>query len=203
MCGLFVIVHDEKIALIHQTARVFLMKATQSHRTPSSAWQGCLDMATAHGTISQICVAYLNFDDFASTPQDHSSQDGFTQQDKGYNLVDYAALHWVAHYTSQPSESAKDAQKAAQNLCDTSLPQKSYWFKIYCESTYLKGFDGWTGLGIASLFGLEYVVEGFLHEGAGLNAQAGGSSNALQAASSVGHDQVLQILLDKGAHINA
>jgi len=78
MCGLFVIVHDEKIALIHQTARVFLMKATQSYRTSLSVWQGCLDMATAYGTISQICVAYLNFDDFASTPQDHLSQDGFT-----------------------------------------------------------------------------------------------------------------------------
>jgi len=54
------------------------MKATQSYRTSLSVWQGCLDMATAYGTISQICVAYLNFDDFASTPQDHLSQDGFT-----------------------------------------------------------------------------------------------------------------------------
>ncbi len=159
-------------------------------------------MATAHGTISQICLTYLNFDEFASTPQDHFSQNGFTQRkDISYNFLDYAAINWVAHYTSQPSEFAKYAQKAAQNLCDISLSQQSYWFKIYCESRYLR-FKDWTSLGIASLFGLRTIVEGYPHEGADVNAQAGDYGNALQAASHQGNDQVVQMLLDKGADVN-
>ena len=42
-----------------------------------------------------------------------------------------------------------------------------------------------------------------LDKGADVNAQGGWYGNALQAASSRGHEKVVQILLDKGAEINA
>ena len=194
ICGLFISIHDGKISLIHQTAREFLLRTKESPSYPGK-WEGCLDMATAQGKISQICLAYLNFDDFAGTPQSHSSQNSYAQrEDECYHLLDYAAVNWAAHYSSQPSEFAKNAQKAAQKLCNTSLPQQSYWFRIYCESEYLR-FEGWTSLGIASLLGLRYVVETFLNERADVNAQGGEYGNALQAASRGGHDQVVQILL--------
>ncbi|KAA6407760.1 MAG: hypothetical protein FRX48_08598 [Lasallia pustulata] len=54
MCGLFVSVRDGKVSLIHQTAREFLIGNTELPELRSGKWQGCLDMATAHGTISQI-----------------------------------------------------------------------------------------------------------------------------------------------------
>ncbi|KAA6412660.1 MAG: hypothetical protein FRX48_03652 [Lasallia pustulata] len=54
MCGLFVSVRDGKVSLIHQTAREFLVRNTELPELRSGKWQGCLDMATAHGTISQI-----------------------------------------------------------------------------------------------------------------------------------------------------
>ena len=201
MCGLFVNVHDGKISLIHQTARDFLMKTNESHCTPSSGWQGCLHMATAHGTISQICLTYLNFDDFARMPQNDSRR--YRQrEDETYPLLEYAAINWAAHYAFQPSEVAKDTQKAAQKLCDTSLPQQSYWFEIYCESRHLPS-DDWTSVGIASLLGLRDVVEGFLDEGANVNAQGRFCGNALTAASSEGHDQVVQILIGNRADVNA
>ena len=41
-----------------------------------------------------------------------------------------------------------------------------------------------------------------LNKGANVNAQGGRYGNALYAASSGGHDQVVQILLDKEADIN-
>ena len=201
ICGLFISIHDGKISLIHQTAREFLLRTKESPSYPDK-WEGCLDMATAHGKISQICLAYLNFDDFAGTPQNHSSQNSYAREDKCYHLLNYAAVNWAAHYSSQPSEFAKNAQKAAQKLCNTSLPQQSYWFKIYCESEYLR-FEAWTSLGIASLLGLRYVVETFLNERADVNAQGGEYGNALQAASKGGHDQVVQMLLAEGADVNA
>ena len=42
-----------------------------------------------------------------------------------------------------------------------------------------------------------------LDKGAEVNAQGGGYGNALQAASSGGHETVVQMLLDKGAEVNA
>ena len=183
MCGLFVSIHDGKISLIHQTAREFLVRSTELPELQSGKWQGYLDMATAHCTMSQICLDYLNFNNFASISVDQQDQDDFTQQgDKPYSLLDYAALNWAIHYVSQDSERAKDSWSAAKNLCNILLPQQSYWFKMYCKSIHLESKD-WTSLGIASLLGLKYVAESFLNEGADVNAQAGDYGNALQAAS--------------------
>jgi ankyrin repeat protein len=42
-----------------------------------------------------------------------------------------------------------------------------------------------------------------LEKGADVNAQGGYFGNALQAASSGGHDSVVTLLLDKGADVNA
>ena len=70
MCGLFVSIHDGKVSLIHQTAREFLVQNTELPKLQSGKWQGYLDMATAYCTISQVCLDYLNFDDFASISVD-------------------------------------------------------------------------------------------------------------------------------------
>ena len=202
MCGLFVSVHDEKVSLIHQTAREFLVRNTESPELQSGKWQGYLDMAMAHCTMSQVCLDYLNFDDFASISVDQLDHHDCPQQgDKPY-LLNYAALNWAIHYVSQDSERAKDSWSAAKNLCNILLPQHSYWFKMYCDSTYLESKD-WTSLGIASLLGLKYVVESFLNEGADVNAQGGRYGNALQKASEGGHDKVVQMLLNKGSDIDA
>ncbi|KAK3174277.1 hypothetical protein OEA41_001521 [Lepraria neglecta] len=201
MCGLFVSVHDGKLSLIHQTAREFLIRTSKSGSAHSHKWKGCLDMATAHGTISRICLDYLNFQDVASTHQSQLGQGRHAEPKNECYLLDYAANNWAAHYTSQPAELAKDSQKAAKKLCNTSSPP-GYWFPLYCGSSYMEP-SGWTELGIASLLGLTYVTEGFLNEGADVNAQGGDYGNALQAASYRGHDRVVQILLDKRADINA
>jgi ankyrin repeat protein len=42
-----------------------------------------------------------------------------------------------------------------------------------------------------------------VEKGADVNAQGGRYGSALQAASARGHDQVVQLLLEKGVDINA
>jgi ankyrin repeat protein len=46
-------------------------------------------------------------------------------------------------------------------------------------------------------------VNGLLDKGAKVNAQSGEYGNALQAASSRGHEAVVKMLLDKSADVNA
>ena len=193
MCGLFVSVHDGKLFLIHQTAREFLIKTSKSASTHSHKWNGCLDMAGAHGTMSRICLDYLNFQDVASIHQSHEKSQCY--------LLNYAANNWVLHYTSQHAELAKDSQKAAEMLCSPSLPQ-GYWLHIhYGVIRYIKS-AGWTKLGIACVFGLANLAEEFLNEGADINAQGGLYGNALQAASFSNNDQIIRMLLDQGADVN-
>lgn len=217
MCGLFVSVHDGNLFLIHQTAREFLIRTSESAKSHPYKWKESLNMAAAHGTMFRTCLEYLNLEDVASIHQRECHQNGnlidglpviskrmvprAKMPETECHLLDYAAHNWATHYKFQPAELAKSSRKAAKRLCSTSLPQ-GYWFRIYCASVPM-GFSGWIELGIASLLGLTYVAEGFLNEGADVNAQSGRYGNALQVASAKGHHQIVRMLLDKGADVNA
>ena len=200
-CGLFVNVHDGRLSLIHQTAREFLTKNSKSACSSSHKWKGFLDIAAAHGTMSQICLTYLQFQDFASRDQ---SQLGhlyrYYEFAKEHHLLDYAANHWANHYNSQPTEVAKASLDAAKKLCN--MPSAQGWFLVRCISRY-RDPSGWTNLGIASNLGLVNVAEKFLDEGADDNAECSSYGRVLLTATLAGHDEVVRMLLDRGADVNA
>ena len=194
-CGLFVNVHDEKLSLIHQTAREFLTKTSNSTRGSSYKWKGCLDVAAAHGTISRICLDYLQLPDVASIREYDRRK-----LMKEYRFLGYAARHWASHYSSQPAEFARASLNAAMNLCGTSSTRG--WFLVYRTAKGLN-LSRWTNLGIASHLGLVNVAEELLNKGANGNAKCSPFGNALVTASMIGHDQMVQMLLDNGADVNA
>lgn len=211
ICGLFVSVHDGRLFLIHQTAREFLIKRPGS--ASMHKWKECLEMAAAHGTMSRICLDYLDFQDVAGYHR--SPEDEYYLRTRHHEgvlasygslgnvpaFLHYAANNWVYHYTSQPAELAKDSQEAAKRLCNASSPQ-GHWLSV-CSATRHLRYSKATELMIASLLGLTNVVEEFLSEGADVNAQSGGHGSALYAASEGGHSQIVPMLLDKGAKVNA
>lgn len=156
-------------------------------------------MAFAHGTLSRICVDYLRFQDVASIDRSQRDPDDPRPQTNECYLLDYAATNWVNHYNSQPAELAKHSRRAAMSLCSTSSPEVN-WYS-FCPHSLLN-YSKWTELEIASYFGLTYVVEGFLNDGADVNAGSGAYGSALQAASRNGYHRIVKTLLDKGADVN-
>ena len=193
ICGLFVSVHDGKLFLIHQTAREFLLGTSDSHSKDPGKWQGCLDIATAHGTMSKVCLDYLSIDDITGIDESEC-------EDGSLCLFDYAAANWPDHYTFQSSKDAKDSRDAAKMLCNRGA-SGGRWLENYHRETPKTRQR--TSLAVASLLGLVHVVQEFLTEGAEVNAQDDYYGSALQAASSRCHYQVVQVLLENGADINA
>lgn len=64
LCGLLVTVHNNTLSLLHQTVREFLTKKpTESVSPAPDQWQGCFDVASAHGILSRLCLEYLNLED--------------------------------------------------------------------------------------------------------------------------------------------
>lgn len=190
-CGLFVSIHDRKLFLIHQTAREFLTRRSELSMTQSQTWEGRIEMAAAHGTISRICLDYLTFQDVASIHQ--------SRKDECY-LLRYAANSWATHYTSQPTELIKSSQNDAVSLCNTSSPQV-YWFSIYCASRG-KNPRRWTNLGIAVYLGLTNVAEELIDRGADVDARCAHNYNVLILAIAGNNEQIVRMLLDKGADCN-
>ena len=202
LCGLFVSVHDGMVSLIHQTAREFLVSKTKLPESRSGRWQGCIDMASAHGTISQVCLDYLSLDELAGIPQEEID-DLSCAQERGnkYHLLNYAAVNWPVHYISQGEERAADSWKAAHDLCKISLPQRSCWFWTY-RFFHGNPSEHWTSLGIACLLGLRQIAERFLDEGDDINAEPIEGPTALEVAAVEGHFEFVHMLLDRGASVN-
>ena len=199
-CGLFVSVHNEKLFLIHQTAREFLTGTCDLASTEPQKWEGRLDMAAAHGTMSRICIDYLSFPDVPSLFRRRLDRGGHPKPINDCYLGHYAACNWFIQYDNQPTEVAKSSRKAAKRLCQVSSPQGD-WFSTY-SAIEGDALHGWTELGVASYLGLAYLTESFLDEGADVNAPCVYDANALKIASFKGHDQVVLILVDKGADVN-
>ena len=201
MCGLFVSVHDDRISLIHQTAREFLVRDPRSIVSRLDQWQGSLDSTVANKTMADACLKYLGLDDFASADPSGHLKRGYN----GQGFREYASLYWPVHYSSQSRlETSSDMQKIAHKVCDTSLFYYNYWFWDYLHHSgcYLD-CSSWTGLSIASLLGLTDIAEHFLNEGADLNVQPDSHGNPLEMAASAGCKELVQRFLNMGANVDA
>ena len=203
-CGLFISVYDSKLFLIHQTAREFLLCSSSSPSPSSRAWEGSFSTTMAHGLISQICLHYLNLQEFTRIhPQKLDWYKGAEKIKEIYPFLTYAAEEWPVHYTSQDSELAQSSREAAAMLCRPSLAQLSYWSRISCDIQLPRSLIRWTELGIATWLGLFHVVEGFINEGADVNGVNVGYGTALQIASAEGHEKIVKMLLNNNAGVNS
>ena len=109
-CGLFIIIVDSHIYLLHQTAKEFLVRedqATVSNTLPvkrthdesdeldsstTLKWKKSLRPADSHRLLARLCLLYLSLDDFTKTLS--SSMDYYTE----IRLRAYAVSNWAFHF---------------------------------------------------------------------------------------------------------
>ena len=228
MCGLFLTVYSGKLFLIHQTAREFLIDNSE----PGQKWKGCSNLQMANGSMSNICLEYLNLEDIGDSYNNDSDDDEEEDDDaedvdegedddedevvdkelrtqrihtrvkQGFYLLDYAAYNWATHYASSRLGRCADDLRKAKRLCDRSAPRPEHWFRYYCKSSYMDP-SGWTNLMIACELRLLDVAEEILNEGADINAKSDSNyGSALGVAASNGDNTMVQMLLNQGAHVN-
>ena len=59
ICGLLVTCYDDKIALIHQTAREFLLTPSGLAKGGQKPWRGSVEITEADELMAEICTKYL------------------------------------------------------------------------------------------------------------------------------------------------
>ena len=167
-----------------------------------------LNSATAHADIAQICLVYLLEHGLSSSDLDQSLVEAFP-------LAQFAAMYWYRHYR----DTGDHAPGIDSLIVKLFQNQHSFatWVRLHdMEQPWRDRIDFSRPLGTiatpvyyASLLGLDQTLLDLndIGEAEGVNmdvnAQGGRYGNALQAASSGGHDQVMQMLLEKGADVNA
>ncbi|KAJ5970692.1 uncharacterized protein N7479_000610 [Penicillium vulpinum] len=174
----------------------------------------------AHTEMAQICLAYLLDPTLSNGKVDEAKLENFP-------LAPFAAGQWFTFYKNS-GKGKSDVECLISKLFKDQLEAFTTWVRLHGrgsrESLYdilhseqylptdfgraIKDIP--SPLYYAALLGLEYIVSVLIASWGGetaidadINAQGGVCGNALQAASSGGHEMIVQILLSRGADVNA
>lgn len=204
LCGLFVSIRDDRVYLIHQTAKEFLVMEREQDGVDAlltSDWKHSLDPSVSHHVLALTCVIYLRCVRPDETPpkegdDDHIlAQETFVNSERGHFLK-YAAVNWPYHCT-RSYENPTMLEKAAY-ICQ-SPAHHSTWLPFYWHA-YEGHRDcprGLTGLMISAMIGLPDILSNLLsQDGAPVDTRDYQGRNALMWALGKAMEGTAGILIE-------
>ena len=224
LCGLFIIIVDSKIYLLHQTAKEFLVQqrtATASDHTypdhapcellqtypedPSSSfkWKHSLRPIDSNRILAECCIWYLNL----ASPR--LSKLGFNQIDTACDrdiFMNYSASSWITHFREAGIGSEESITELALEIFEPTSSKHRCWYTVHKRLNFYIHVENPTALLMAVYFGCEAVVRHSLRNGANVNAKDSGGYRRwtpLFSAAEKGYEEVSRVLLENGAKPNA
>ena len=211
LCRSFVRVESNRVQLIHQTARDFLLDLTTNPSLDSAGID--MDPHSVACHISHVCLVALTRDNPLAyfnesvIPSFHS--DNYLEYQKrigGYfndtGFLPYATEYWSSHLPLPPIPPAVVQMTkelfSTQPLRDTMI-RLAYYYKRHGSPFSPKGASK---LHLAGYFGFPWLVSIYLEEGEDPNAISDADDPPLTWTAETGNDKCIQLLLDAGADPN-
>ena len=209
--------HTGLLGFVHYSVQEFLL-SERLLNAEGEIKMFALDAKSSHVEIAQLCLSFLNYDDFSMGPC--TTYEAFKERTVKYPFLKYAADYWPFHSKVQETESI-----VSDLILKLFIPQKtprlasmlqaSSDLFTYCPrngSDFLKLYYlqidprpiGYTmnSLALASLLGLNSVLKGIVENGADINALGTSIGNPIHSAAFYGHLTTVKILVDLGADLN-
>ncbi|KAM0284145.1 hypothetical protein ACHAQH_002134 [Verticillium albo-atrum] len=151
-CGLFIIIQESNIYLLHETGREFFTRPPSVQLPKPLAWQGSISLQQAHTTTAQVCIWALSLRDLlddAGKPvllkpeglpiEELIDQTTYTlkpSHDDRYPFIAYACLNWAKHVRESEVPSS-ELGPLYNRLCEPSNALCQSWFGLYAFSRHL------------------------------------------------------------------
>ncbi|KAL3440034.1 hypothetical protein BJX65DRAFT_315171 [Aspergillus insuetus] len=137
--GSFVTFWGNKVRLIHQTAREFLLQTQDGLESDAlkvfGPWYHSLQLDEAHGVLAQRCAWYLLLDDFTSVPIPASSSAQDCELVRQKMIKSHPFLHYASHYWHRHSRHSCSSGRGDPiiNLTSTlsSTRDRHFWTWFY------------------------------------------------------------------------
>ncbi|KAI9929342.1 hypothetical protein MW887_000810 [Aspergillus wentii] len=146
LCGLFVVIVDSRVYLLHQTAKEFLVASGSSLtlvQPDTKSWKQSLHPAESNKALAEICTWYLHSNSFAGHPT---------------SFLEYSIECWDAHFRLSAIQKNDAITALAQHICDPESAQYEVWSKSRKENAIMM-LASTCSLLIASSIGLKAVVD--------------------------------------------
>ena len=197
LCGLFVSVVDQKVYLIHQTAKEFLVGTSKAL---TGQWKHSLDPVESNLTMARACIAYLSWTVF-DNESISGDEPGF-QVAMQYGFLNYAACFWATHFRRAQNKAPRELLQSNLHICDTQSQRFWNWFRVYwyTEHKFHMVPKFTHKLSVLSFLGHEVVVK-LLLETSKTDINSGGMVKCrtpLSWAAEMGNDAVVKLLLETG-----
>lgn len=211
-CGLFVFFDHDRIYLVHQTAKEFLLADTRAC-DPPSGWKHCLSRSDTEAEMTQICTDLLNFKDVEPVAREvirrfkelGRIEDCLKQDNEIETLVTYAAAYWPSHFQAAQIAGNDEYVDKLTPFYNSGDDIHRLWFPIYWRATNpYEQQPQINTLQLAALLGHEQKVARILQSTGwhGIDDVDPENNTSLIWASRYGHTQVVQTLLDEGANVS-
>jgi Ankyrin repeats (3 copies) len=201
LCGLFVTVVDEKIYLIHQTAKEFLVRQENKDFKPGM-WKHSLVPRESHRVLAEICITHLFFGELRDDRLLSQAVDSLStivsipgrfhlesirllkalrEQAARLSFLSYSANHWAAHFREAGIEEDNKLTKFALDMITADWGM----YRMYS--------------------GICFALDGFSEHDGIFTSMAHISDShkyPLNLAAALGLESVTKLLLKNGVKVN-
>ncbi|KAJ9604218.1 hypothetical protein H2200_011052 [Cladophialophora chaetospira] len=186
LCGLFIVVRDDEVYLLHQTAREFLMRDPFSvdGQTSELSWKGSIKLQVSNKFLAERCIWYL-MSDLPNSPCT--------------GMLEYSSLYWASHFRGAEISVEDELTAQATSLCDSDSQHFGFWANIYKPPDYDLEWFSVTSLTAATYLDLEPVVTRLVEAGTvEMSCSDDRGRTPLSWAASKGYHKIAKILIDRG-----
>ena len=208
-CGYFLVIKEDEVGLIHQSAKDYLLRKTYDPNPELEFFR--VKEEAANLEIARTCLNYLHSGALENCESDILENPGHL---RAFPLLNYAVLHWHEHARFLPR---------SEDIFDLSLPfyrKKSHirrsWLKAYCDHKgvykYSFSLESFHVFNLASYLGIiplaenHILGEGWMNKTKRLyylHKHNDHGRTALISAAEQGHEAMVRLLLGQGAGLNA
>ncbi|KAJ5766207.1 uncharacterized protein N7511_003823 [Penicillium nucicola] len=192
ICGLMLVVVNERVYLLHQTVKEFLVQDSSKpiDIESSNSWKHKFSTKRSHQVISEMCIWHIYV----------------TSAEAGLDLLlNYSALYWTDHFREACFPCQDKIQTLACHLCAPGSKLQKSWTDVYMDET-----EGYLPMDpipllIPAFFGLDSVIKKLLKDDT-VEVDIPDSKDgqtALSLAAEYGHDTVVSLLLANKADIES
>ncbi|KAH0534088.1 hypothetical protein FGG08_007313, partial [Glutinoglossum americanum] len=201
LCGLFISVIDQKVYLIHQTAKEFLLAKPEMC---SGVWKYSIEPAVSELLVAKTCITYLLFADFSGDldigekPRAENESKVKHYTDK-HHYLGYAATQWPIHYQKVQARAEYGMLQSILDICDPQSRRFRNWFYVYWALVHRYELSPWfiSSITVVSYFGHEAVAKPLLAtEEVDVNSEDSNYGRTpLSWAAGGGHEAMVKLLL--------